>query len=63
MHAAAIAITEHIALGTVVTAHPFSVAVNIKASLPYIHEVVSVDIALMIVGAYAGTGGDGAAAP
>ena len=58
VHAAAFAITVHIAVGTLVAVHPFAVAVNLKAVFPHIHEIVFINIALMIVGADAGTSRD-----
>lgn len=44
----------------VVLAHPVALAIGQITVLPYVHEVVVIDIALMIVGTDAGTGGDGA---
>jgi hypothetical protein len=53
MHSVAFAITEHITVGTYSFAHPFAVAVWLKFIAPDIPKIVFIDIALMIVAAYA----------
>ena len=40
--------------------HPLAIAVGLEAMFPYIHEVITIDIALMVVATDAGTGGNGA---
>ena len=59
MHAVALTVTEVFAVGTLVTTHPFTIAVQHIAVLPYIHEVILIDVALIVVCADAGTGSDG----
>lgn len=56
MHAATLAVSEVSALGTLALPHPFTVAVRQETLLPDIHEIILIDIALMIVGTDAGTG-------
>lgn len=56
MHTAALAVSEVSALGTLALPHPFTVAVGLETVLPDVHEIILVDIALMIVGTDAGTG-------
>ena len=60
MHTIAPTITEILAVGTFVLAHPFAVAVGLEAIFPNFHEIVLIDVALMIVGTDAGAGGDAA---
>lgn len=60
VHAIALTVAEVLAVGTLAATHPFTVAVGGIAVLPDIHEVVLVDVALMVVGTDAGTGGNGA---
>ena len=59
MHAVALTVAEVFAVGTLVTTHPFTIAVQHIAVLPYIHEVILIDVALIVVCADAGTGSDG----
>lgn len=56
MHTTALAVSEVSALGTLTLPHPFTVAVRLETVLPDVHEIILVDIALMIVGTDAGTG-------
>lgn len=56
MHTATLAVSEVSALGTLTLPHPFTVTVRKETVLPDIHEIILVDIALMIVGTDAGTG-------
>ena len=56
VHAAAQAVFEILARGACSGAHPFPVAVGLEAPLPDIHQVVPVDVALVVVGADAGAG-------
>ena len=60
VHAATLAETPVLAGGAIVLFHPVPVAVGLKAVVPYIHEVVCIDIALVIIGADAGAGRYGA---
>ena len=60
MHAVAMAETPVPALTALVPAHPFPVTERVETVLPNIHEIITVDIALMIVRPYAGTSGDAA---
>ena len=60
MHAIAEAIAEVLTVCALVLAHPVAVAVGKETALPDVHEVVVVDIALLVVAADAGAGGDGA---
>lgn len=50
MHTTALAVSEVSALGTLTLPHPFTVTVRQETVLPDIHEIILVDIALMIVG-------------
>ena len=56
MHAVASTVAEVLTLGAFVLLHPFAVAIGVIAVFPDFHEVVFVDVALIIVGADAGTG-------
>lgn len=49
MEAVALTVTPHLAFGASLGFHPFSVAVNLEAVLPYLPEAVMIDVALMIV--------------
>ena len=49
MHAVALAIAEERAVGTFARAHPLAVAIWSKAAIPYLPEVICVDISLAIV--------------
>ena len=53
VHAIALAVFEHVAVGTLVSSHPFPVAVVEEPVLPHIPETVSEDVALGIMAAYA----------
>ena len=59
VHAVALAVAEEVAVGTGAGAHPFAVAVGLEAVFPHVHEVVLIDVALMVVATNAGAGGDG----
>ena len=56
MHAVSLTIAEEVAVGTGTCAHPFAVAIGLEAVFPHIHEVVLVDVALVVVATDAGTG-------
>ena len=56
MHTATLTVSEVFTLGTLALPHPFTVAVGLETVLPNVHEIILVDIALMIVGTDAGTG-------
>lgn len=45
-------------VGTHTFFHPATISEGLEAVLPHVHEVVAVDIALMVIGTNAGTGGD-----
>jgi hypothetical protein len=55
MHAIALTIAEIRAVGTLVTAHPFTIPVREETTLPNIHKVIVIDITLVIVAANTGT--------
>ena len=59
MHAVALTITEILTIGTFVAFHPTAVAIQHVTVLPDIHEVVLVNIPLVVVGTDTGTGSDG----
>ena len=58
MHAITLTIAEVFALGTFVFLHPLAVAIGMIAILPHFHEVVFVDVSLIIDCPDAGTGSD-----
>ena len=58
VHTVATAVAEIAARGTLSALHPLAVAVWVVAVFPHVHEVVLVDVALIVVGTYAGTGGN-----
>ena len=61
VHAVAAAIFKVLTISTFTLSHPFAVAVGVIFVFPHLHEVVAVvDVSLAIVGADAGTGGNGA---
>ena len=55
VHTVSPAIAEVLARGAFACPHPFTVAVRVETVFPYVHKVVLVDVALMIVGTDAGT--------
>ena len=56
MHAVALTVAEEPTVGTRTSTHPCTVAIGLEAMFPYIHEIVLVDIALVVVAADAGAG-------
>lgn len=60
MHATSLTIAEHVAFTTVLLVHPFSVSIKLETVFPHVHEVVLIDVALVVIGAYAGAGRDAA---
>ena len=60
MHAVSPAIAEVLAVGAIAFPHPFAVSVGLETVFPYLHEVVLVDVSLVVVRADAGAGRDGA---
>ena len=60
MHAIATAETPVTALLAVALVHPVALTVGMVAVFPHLHEVVVVDITLVIIGTDTGTGGYGA---
>ena len=51
VHAAALAVSEHRAIGAFAPARPFAVAERLEAVLPHVPEPIPVDVSLMVVGA------------
>ena len=51
MHAIALTISPHLAIGTLVGLHPSPVAIDLELVLPNVPKTVFVDVALMIVAA------------
>ena len=49
MHAVAEAVSPHLAVGTLVSLHPFAIAIDIKSILPDIPKTILIDVSLMIV--------------
>ena len=60
VHAVALAVAEEGTIGTRAGLCPTAVAEGLEAVLPHVHKVVAVDVAQVVVGTDAGTGGDGA---
>ena len=59
MHSAAFAVAEELAFSTFVFLHPGPVAINLESVVPHVHEIILVDIALVVVRPDAHAGGDG----
>ena len=57
VHAVTLAIAEKGTVGTHTFFHPVTIAEELETVLPHIHEFIVVDVALMVVGTDAGTGG------
>ena len=55
MHSVATAITEKTAVGAFTVVFPFIIAIRFKPFVPYLHEVVVVDVSLGVVASYAET--------
>jgi len=51
MHAIALTIPPHLAIGALVGLHPSPVAIDLELVLPNVPKTVFVDVALMIVAA------------
>lgn len=62
MHGAALAVAPGFAVAALACLHPAAVAVGLEAVLPDIPEIILVDVALVVVAAYAQTAGYGAVA-
>ena len=60
VHAAAAAVFPELAGGAGVLFHPGAVPVGAEAVLPHVHEIVPVNVALVIIGPDAGAGRNGA---
>lgn len=58
VHTVALAVAEKGTVGTHTFFHPATISEGLEAVLPHIHEVILVDVALVVVGTNAGTGGD-----
>ena len=56
MHAVALTIAEILAISAFASAHPLTVAIGGITILPDFHEVVLVDISLIVICTDAGTG-------
>ena len=63
VEAIALTVTKHVALGTLSTTHPFTVAILLEAILPHIPEAIMIDIALIVVATNAQAPRDGTIAP
>lgn len=59
MHSAAFAVAEEFAFSAFAFLHPGPVAINLEAIVPNFHEIVLVDVALIVIGPDAHAGGDG----
>ena len=59
MHAVALTVAEPSAFAALVLLHPRAVAIWLKTVFPYFYEIILVDIALMIIRAYASASGYG----
>ena len=59
VHTVSFTIAEHLAVGTGALSCPLAVAIDAETVVPNSHEVVFVDVSLMIVGADARAGRDG----
>ena len=57
VHAVTLAIAEKGTVGTHTFFHPATISEGLEAVLPHVHEVVAVDVALVVVGTDAGAGG------
>ena len=62
VHGAALAVAPGFAVAALVCLHPAAVAVGLEAVLPDIPEIILVDVALVVVAAYAQAAGYGAVA-
>ena len=62
MHGAALAVSPNFAVRALPRLHPAAVAVGLESILPHIPEIIIVDVALMVVAAYAQAAGYGAVA-
>ena len=60
VHAAAAAVFPELAGGAGVLFHPGAVSEGAEAVFPHVHEIVLVNVALVIIGPYAGAGRYGA---
>ena len=49
VHAVAAAVAEPFAVGAFILAHPLTVTIRTKLIFPDIHEIILVDISLMII--------------
>ena len=63
MHPVAAAIFEYAAIPARTVPHPFAVAVWCETVVPYVHEIVSVNVALVVAGPNARASRDGAVYP
>ena len=53
VHPVAQAVAPHLAVGALVGLHPFAVAIDLELVLPHFPEAILIDIALVVVAAYA----------
>ena len=59
VHPITLAITEILAIGTFTRSHPFPVPIRMELVFPHLHEIVLVNVSLMIVATNAGALRDG----
>ena len=59
MHTVTLAVAEEGTVSTEPSLHPAAVAEGLETMLPYVHEIVAVNVALVVIGTDAGTGGNG----
>lgn len=56
MHTATLAISEKLAVPALPFTHPFTITIRLIPGVPNLHEIILIDISLMIIRANAGTG-------
>ena len=54
MHAVSLTIAEKIAIMALARPHPLTIAIGLKTVFPHIHEIILIDVALMVVATDAG---------
>lgn len=57
VHAVALTVAEEGTVSTEPSLHPAAVAEGLETMLPYVHEIVAVNVALVVIGTDAGAGG------
>ena len=53
VEAVAEAVAPHLAVGALVGLHPFAVSIDLEFVLPHLPETVLIDVALVVIAAYA----------